>query len=164
VGDRSGFGGFGGDGGEFADEGVVGQSAGTHFGVYATCVEKHRQVRVGDLPQFEKALVSRPALAAINCSAVIFEWDQQKAGVNSRKHRVAFEEASTVFSDPAAMTFADPDHHFEEFREITIGHTGQGKLLVVSHCERAGRIRIISARKATRAERKQYEESVDSKN
>jgi uncharacterized DUF497 family protein len=94
---------------------------------------------------------------------VIFEWDARKASANVRKHRVTFEQAATVFNDPAALTFADPDHSDEEFREITIGHTSQGRLLFVSHCERAGRMRIIGARPASRAERKQYEEGIEPK-
>ena len=93
---------------------------------------------------------------------MIFEWDQKKALANARKHRVTFEQAATVFTDPAALTFADPDHSADEFREITIGHTSQGRLLFVSHCERGGRMRIIGARSATRAERQQYEESIES--
>jgi uncharacterized DUF497 family protein len=58
-----------------------------------------------------------------------------------------------------AMTFADPDHATEEDREITIGHTGKGRVVFVSHCERDGRIRIVSARQVTKRERKQYEEA-----
>ena len=88
---------------------------------------------------------------------MIFEWDEAKAAANSRKHRVAFEQAATVFSDPTAMTFPDPDHSDTELREITIRHTKEGRLLFVSHCERADRMRIIGARAATRKERRQYE-------
>jgi len=94
---------------------------------------------------------------------VIFEWDEGKAIANARKHRVTFEQAATVFTDRSALTFVDPDHSEEELREITIGHTSQGRLLFVSHCERAGQMRIISARAVSRAERKQYEESIDRK-
>ncbi len=94
---------------------------------------------------------------------MIFEWDARKASANARKHSVTLEQAATVFTDPAALTFADPDHSGEELREITIGHTGQGRLLFISHCERAGRMRIIGARLANRAERKQYEEGIESK-
>jgi uncharacterized protein len=61
------------------------------------------------------------------------------------------------------MTFPDPDHSDEEFREITIGHTSQGNLLFISHCKRAGGMRIIGARPASRAERKQYEEGIEPK-
>jgi uncharacterized DUF497 family protein len=66
--------------------------------------------------------------------------------------------AATVFTDPATLTSADA-----ELREITIGHTGQGRLLFISHCERAGRMRIIGARPASRAERRQYEEGIEPK-
>jgi uncharacterized DUF497 family protein len=86
------------------------------------------------------------------------EWDERKAVANLKKHRVAFEDAATVFLDPLATTFPDPDHSPEESREITIGCTMKRHVVFVSHCERAGRIRIISARLATRNERKQYEE------
>lgn len=94
---------------------------------------------------------------------MIFEWDERKASANSRKHGVTFEQAATVFTDPAALTFPDPDHSADEFREITIGHTSQGRLLFISHCERAGRMRIIGARPASRTERKQYEEGIEPK-
>ena len=86
-----------------------------------------------------------------------FEWDSRKATANFNKHAVSFEEAATVFVDPLATTFPDPDHSSEESREITIGYTMKGHLVFVSHCERGRRIRIISARPATRAERNQYE-------
>jgi len=89
---------------------------------------------------------------------VVFEWNAAKAKRNRKKHGVAFTEAATVFRDPLAMTFEDPVHGTDEQREITIGHTIRGRLVFVSHCERSGRIRIISARKATSNERKAYEE------
>jgi uncharacterized DUF497 family protein len=91
---------------------------------------------------------------------VIFQWDAVKAAANRKKHRVSFEDATTVFLDPLAITFGDPDHAIHEDREITIGHTREGQLLFVSHCERGNRIRIISARPATTRERKQYEEAI----
>lgn len=97
----------------------------------------------------------------VNFGDVTFEWDAQKAAANLRKHRVAFEDAATVFLDPLAITFPDPDHSVEERREITIGRTMKGHLVFAAHCERAQRIRLISARRATRAERKQYEEGID---
>jgi uncharacterized protein len=90
------------------------------------------------------------------------EWDQRKAAANLKKHRVAFEDAATVFLDPLATTFPDPDHSREEKREITVGCTMKKHVVFVSHCERGGRIRIISARLATRNERKQYEEEIGS--
>lgn len=91
-----------------------------------------------------------------------FEWDARKAAANFTKHAVAFEDAATVFLDPLAITFPDPDHSKEERREITIGYTMKGHLVFVSHCEeRQRRIRIISARRATRTEREQYEEGIN---
>ena len=86
-----------------------------------------------------------------------FEWDSRKAAANLKKHAIAFENAATVFLDPLATTFPDPDHSLDESREITIGYTMKGHLVVVSHCERGKRMRIISARLATRTEREQYE-------
>ena len=91
---------------------------------------------------------------------MIYEWDAKKAKTNLRKHGVSFEEAATVFLDPLAMTFLDPDHSDEEDREITIGLTTKHRVVFVSHCPRGDRTRIISARRATRKERKQYEEGV----
>jgi len=87
-----------------------------------------------------------------------FEWDPEKAAGNWRKHDVSFEEAATVFGDPLAMTYLDPDHSEEEDRFLTFGHSRQGRLLVVSHTDRGDRTRIISARQLTRRERKQYEQ------
>ena len=86
-----------------------------------------------------------------------FEWDADKADRNWHKHGVAFHEAATVFDDPLAMTYFDPDHSDEEERFITFGHSANGRLLVVSHTDREDRTRIISARQATRNERKSYE-------
>ena len=71
---------------------------------------------------------------------------------------MAFEDAASVFSDPFAITFPDPDHSVEEPREITIGRTIEGRVVFIAHCERGERTRIISARLATPAERKEYEE------
>ena len=87
-----------------------------------------------------------------------FSWDPNKATSNLRDHRVTFEEASSVFGDALAITFDDPDHSAGESRFLTFGLSEQGRLLVVSHTERRGIVRIISARRATRAERKIYEE------
>ena len=86
-----------------------------------------------------------------------FEWDRDKAVSNRNKHGVPFDEAVTVFYDPLAATFGDPDHSVEEDRLITVGYSGQGRLLVVCHTERSGAIRIISARRATARERKRHE-------
>jgi hypothetical protein len=87
-----------------------------------------------------------------------FEWDAEKAARNVVKHGVSFHEAATVFGDPLAMTYFDPDHSDEEDRFITFGHSSDGRLLVVSHTDRGERARIISARQATRREKKQHEE------
>ena len=89
---------------------------------------------------------------------MIYEWDPKKAKANLRKHGVSFEEAARVFMDPLAITFPDPDHSDEEDREITIGLTTKHRVVFVSHSARGDRTRIISARRATRKERKQYEE------
>ena len=89
---------------------------------------------------------------------MIYEWDAKKAKVNLRKHGVSFEEAATVFLDPLAITFPDPDHFDEEDREITIGLTTKNRVVFVSHGPRGDLTRIIGARRTTRKERKQYEE------
>jgi uncharacterized DUF497 family protein len=87
-----------------------------------------------------------------------FEWDPEKAATNLRKHGVSFDEAATVFEDDLSLTGDDPDHSVGEVRLITFGVSSAGRLLVVAHTERGNRIRIISARPATRPERKLYEE------
>jgi uncharacterized DUF497 family protein len=87
-----------------------------------------------------------------------FVWDPRKATANNKKHRVPFEEASTVFEDPYAATGADPDHSSGESRWITFGISDRGRLLVVSHTDDRDIIRIISARSATRREHTLYEE------
>ena len=88
-----------------------------------------------------------------------FEWDNEKAIANLRKHGVSFEEASTAFADDLSLTGDDPDHSYGERRLVTFGVSSAGRLLAISHTERAGHIRIISARPAIRAERKFYEEA-----
>ena len=87
-----------------------------------------------------------------------FEWDRGKAAANLAKHGVSFHEAGTVFGDPLAVTFYDPDHSEGESRFLTFGFSSGNRLLVVAHTERRGATRIISARRATRKERKIYEE------
>jgi uncharacterized DUF497 family protein len=89
---------------------------------------------------------------------VEFEWDPPKAAGNVRKHGVPFDEAATVFLDELAVSGSDPDHSVSESRYITFGMSSLGRLLAVSHTYRSGGIRIISARRVTRAERKIYEE------
>ncbi len=91
---------------------------------------------------------------------MIYEWDPVKAAANVKKHRVQFEEAASVFLDALALTFPDPDHSSEEDRELTIGRSARQRVLFVAHAARTGRIRIISARRATRREQKQYEEGI----
>ena len=86
-----------------------------------------------------------------------FEWDPGKSDANLKKHGITFHEASTVFGDLLAITFNDPDHSIREDRFLTFGYSRMNRLLVVVHTERHGRIRIISARLATRLERKIYE-------
>ncbi len=89
---------------------------------------------------------------------MIFEWDTQKAVSNQLKHGVSFQEAASVLSDFLSVTYHDPDHSTMEHRFITVGTSQSGRLLMVAHTDRGDNIRIISARKTTRAERKQYEE------
>lgn len=91
---------------------------------------------------------------------MVYEWDPTKAAANLKKHRVSFEEAASVFLDPGALTFRDPDRSDEEEREVTIGHSGRQRVLFVAHAERDDRVRIISARRATRRERRQYEQGI----
>jgi uncharacterized protein len=87
-----------------------------------------------------------------------FEWDADKANGNITKHGVSFHEAATVFGDPLALTYFDPDHSEDEDRYLTFGFSSEGVLLVVSHTDRGDTTRIISARLATRKEKKSYEE------
>ncbi|MBW4598430.1 MAG: BrnT family toxin [Calothrix sp. FI2-JRJ7] len=86
-----------------------------------------------------------------------FEWNSEKAISNERKHGVSFDEAVTVFADPLAITIDDPDHSIGELRFLTIGQSIMYRLLVVSHSERESQVRLISARPATRQERRNYE-------
>jgi uncharacterized protein len=89
-----------------------------------------------------------------------FEWDPPaKAAANLLRHGVSFEEAATVFQDPLAKIHDDPDHSAAERRDIIVGHSVQGQLLVVSFTDRRSKIRLISARPVTRHERHDYEEA-----
>jgi len=92
--------------------------------------------------------------------SVGFEWDARKANANLRKHGVSFDEAATVFDDPLARIFDDPNHSLDERREIIIGHSIREVLLLVCFNERPSKIRIMSARPLTRKERKDYEENI----
>jgi len=90
--------------------------------------------------------------------AIIFEWDDNKAIINQKKHKVSFEEAKTVFYDEEARIIDDPEHSENEDRFIILGFSQKANLLTVCHCYRYSEsvIRIISARKATKTETKQY--------
>lgn len=87
-----------------------------------------------------------------------FEWDEEKAEENLRKHKISFDEAKTVFNAPLSITIADPMHSDGEHRYIDIGCSSNGRSLVVSYTERRSNIRIISCRIETKLERKAYEE------
>ena len=87
-----------------------------------------------------------------------FEWDQNKAASNLSNHGVSFDEAKTVFNDPLYVDFFDPDHSYNEHRYIIIGQSIDNRLLLITYTEREDTIRLISAREATRKERKDYEE------
>ena len=86
------------------------------------------------------------------------DWDPSKARRNVRKHRIDFDEASTVFADTLSITIPDPDHSEDEERWVTVGLSNRHRLLVVVHTEEEETIRLISARKADRLERRKYEE------
>ncbi len=91
--------------------------------------------------------------------ALDFEWDPAKAEANLKEHGVSFDEATTIFRDTLSITISDPDHSESEDRFIDIGMSHRMQLLVVSYTERQDKIRIISARQPTRAERRSYEET-----
>ena len=86
-----------------------------------------------------------------------FEWNPKKAEINSRKHGVFFEEASSVFGDPLSVTYPEPKHSIDEERFIMIGLSDKRRILVISHVHRCETVRIISARLATKRERQFYE-------
>jgi uncharacterized protein len=88
-----------------------------------------------------------------------FEWDPSRADKNVEKHQVSFEEAATVFDDPMFITFIDDEHSIDEERYVTIGLSGNGRLLMVAHADRQNRVRIISARRATNKEEQFYAET-----
>jgi uncharacterized DUF497 family protein len=90
----------------------------------------------------------------------IFEWDRKKAELNLRKHGVGFDEGSTVFGDPLALLMRDPDHSVVEMRYILLGMSINQRLLVVAFAERPPKTRLISARRATRQERRKYEKDI----
>ena len=90
---------------------------------------------------------------------LLFEWDPKKALLNLKRHGISFDEASTAFRDPLSQTIEDPLHSENEERFVLIGRTVQGRILVIVHTDRGERIRIISARLATKKERLRYEEN-----
>lgn len=87
-----------------------------------------------------------------------FDWDTRKAAANLKKHGISFYEAATAFGDPLSITIPDPDHSGYEQRSLLMGRTAAHRLVVVSHVERGQAVRLISARLATRRERRTYEE------
>lgn len=99
----------------------------------------------------------------VNCHGHImtvkYEWDARKAALNLRKHGVSFDDAATALDDPLSVTFIDRDHSVFEARHITLGISRRGRALVVGHTDRGDAIRIISARLASRAEWRRYEQS-----
>jgi uncharacterized DUF497 family protein len=90
---------------------------------------------------------------------LLFEWDPDKAKKNMKVHSVSFDEASTSFKNALSLTIYDPLHSEDEDRMVLIGNSFKNRVLIIVHTERGDKIRIISARKATKKERKQYEEN-----
>lgn len=103
--------------------------------------------------------IARSGVLISRSMALEFQWDPQKAKTNAASHGVSFQEALTVFADPLARIFDDPGSSYGENRELIVGHSHLHNLLVVCFVERDNRTRLISARKATRAERKDYEKN-----
>lgn len=89
-----------------------------------------------------------------------FEWDEDKAEANRKKHGVTFEESVTVFQDPLSLTISDPRHSWGEFRNHHIGCSAGGRILTIVYAEEGLTIRLISSREATRDERRVYEEGI----
>ena len=100
------------------------------------------------------------ASRAIGRCCLEFTWSVAKAARNRLKHGVSFEEASTCFEDPLQVAFQDPDHSDEEERELLIGHSALGRLLLVSYTWRASVVRIICARQPTRTEARAYAQGI----
>ena len=100
------------------------------------------------------------SLSSMEMQGLPFEWDQKKDRANRRKHNVGFADASTVFADPLSITIPDPDHGADEERFAILGTSAKHRLLVVIHTMRGERVRIISARSATKHERREYEENI----
>ena len=91
-----------------------------------------------------------------------YEWDIDKAAKNLKRHRISFDEAATVFDDPLFLVISDPEHSAHERRYVMMGESNQNRLLVVVYTEQPDAIRLISARKATRRERREYEKAAKS--
>ena len=87
-----------------------------------------------------------------------FEWDESKAEANFKKHKVSFAEAKTIFNDPLLLTFPDFEHSNGEQRQLSIGLSARGRVLIVVHTDRGKNIRLISGRRATPNERRIYEQ------
>ncbi len=114
---------------------------------------------LGFAPPPNGSIVSRTS-AQVDEKVMRFEWDPKKAAANLKKHGVSFKEAATAFGDPLSLTKFDPDHSAEdEDRFILLGATHAGRLVIVSHTDRGEIVRIISARVATRRERRSYASS-----
>lgn len=92
---------------------------------------------------------------------LIFAWNEEKARANYGKHGITFNEGATVFGDPLSVSIPDPLHSIDEERWVTIGESSERRILTVVHAERDTAIRIISARLATRQERRDYEEGIN---
>ncbi len=89
---------------------------------------------------------------------MIFEWDKNKAESNQKKHGISFSEATTVFGDPLELTINDPEHSLNEYRFLSIGKSERGEILIVAYSEeKENNIRVISARRVTKKEKKNYE-------
>ena len=95
----------------------------------------------------------------MDASTYNVEWDEHKNRLNKKKHRISFEEAATIFTDPLEIMIDDPDHSYQERCFISIGQSFSQRLLVVSYAQRDNTIRIISARKPTTRERRTYEDN-----
>ncbi len=96
-------------------------------------------------------------MKSVRFGSLCFSWDERKAAANERKHHVRFEEAVTVFLDPLAHVFDDPDHSTDETRFLLVGRSLTGRALLVVHADKLDTIRIISARRLTPRERRDYE-------
>lgn len=101
--------------------------------------------------------MTRSGSTKVSLHGLEFEWDERKAEANLKKHGVSFFEAASAFLDELGLVIADPDHSEEENRFVLVGQSVYGRVLVVVHVERGVRLRIISARQATRREREDYE-------